>query len=332
MTEHKHPVIAAFRELDTLPALSESRSRALQALSGGSSPAAAMAVVEGDIGLLAAILRAANAADGNAIATVRQAFELLGLERVERITRQVPVADFFEPFKGCDLTPEALRRHSLATQRTAVRLATAVGAGDADELSVAALLHDIGKLPLCVVFGDYPDAFYGRSRTPAGRVRVERERIGTDHAALGGLLLRHWGLPDRTAAMVARHHDPPPGSEAALLQLADAIVHHSHDGAVEPKRVLQAAERARVDTAWLRTLLAGGPADDEPRLRERSPLSPREVVALRGLAEGKTYKQLGAELDLSPSTLRSQLHSSCRKLGVKDRAQAVIVAAERGWI
>ena len=332
MPERKHPVVAAFRELDRLPALSESRRRVLHALRKEKSPGSAIAAIEGDIGLLAAILRAANAADGNAVATVQQAFKLLGAEEIERIAGDLPAADFFEPYKGCDLTPDTLRRHSVATQRTAMRLATTVEAVNADELAVAALLHDVGKLPLCVALGDYPGAFYRGARTPRERLQVERERIGTDHAALGGLLLRHWGLPDRIAGIVARHHDPAPGSEAALLQLADAVVHHSQDGGVEPEEVLLAAERARIHTDWLRKLLSGGGEDGAPRTRERSPLTPREAVALRGLAEGKTYKQLGAELGVSPSTLRSQLHSACGKIGVKDRAQAVIVAAERGWI
>ncbi len=332
MAERKHPVVAAFGQLDHLPALSESRRRVLHALRDEHSPSGAIAAIEGDIGLLAAILRAANAADGNAVATVRQAFELLGREEIERIAGELPAADFFEPFKGCDLTPDALRRHAVATQRTAVRLAIAVEAVNPDELAVAALLHDVGKLPLCVAFADYPDAFYRGARTRHERVQVERDRIGTDHAALGGLLLRHWGLPDRIAAMVAHHHDPAPGSEAALLQLADAIVHHTQGGAVEPEEVLQSAERARIHTDWLRKLLASGADDTSGRGRDRSPLTPREAIALRGLAEGKTYKQMAAELSVSPSTLRSQLHSSCKKLGVKDRAQAVIVAAERGWI
>src|SRR3712207_3772956 len=102
MSERKHPVVAAFRQLDRLPALSESRRRVLHALRREESPGGAIAAIEGDIGLLAAILRAANAADGNAIATVRQAFDLLGPKEIERIAGEVPAADFVEPYTGCD--------------------------------------------------------------------------------------------------------------------------------------------------------------------------------------------------------------------------------------
>jgi DNA-binding NarL/FixJ family response regulator len=74
----------------------------------------------------------------------------------------------------------------------------------------------------------------------------------------------------------------------------------------------------------------GGPTAGEPA--EPSPFTPRELDALRGLAGGGTYKDIAEELGLSTSTLRSHLHNVYGKLGVADRAQAVLMAAERGWL
>ncbi|TMK74969.1 MAG: helix-turn-helix transcriptional regulator, partial [Actinobacteria bacterium] len=62
------------------------------------------------------------------------------------------------------------------------------------------------------------------------------------------------------------------------------------------------------------------------------PLSVREVDALRGLSEGKVYKQIARELSLSVSTIRTHLHNVYRKIGAVDRAQAVLMARDRGWI
>jgi DNA-binding NarL/FixJ family response regulator len=56
----------------------------------------------------------------------------------------------------------------------------------------------------------------------------------------------------------------------------------------------------------------------------------REVVKL--LADGKTYKQVATAMRLSQSTVRNHLHNVYGKLGVVDRAQAVIVSRENGWI
>jgi DNA-binding NarL/FixJ family response regulator len=62
------------------------------------------------------------------------------------------------------------------------------------------------------------------------------------------------------------------------------------------------------------------------------PLSDRELDVLKRLAEGKVYKQIALELSLSTSTVRTHLHNIYGKLGAVDRAQAVLLATERGWL
>ena len=61
-------------------------------------------------------------------------------------------------------------------------------------------------------------------------------------------------------------------------------------------------------------------------------LLPLVYDVLRRLAEGKVYKQIAQELELSASTVRSHLHNVYGKLGAVDRAQAVLMATEQGWI
>ena len=73
--------------------------------------------------------------------------------------------------------------------------------------------------------------------------------------------------------------------------------------------------------------------DDCPRdARTPCPLSSRELEVLLGLADGKVYKEIAVDLSLSASTVRSHLHNVYVKLGVVDRAQAVLLASSRGWI
>ena len=50
------------------------------------------------------------------------------------------------------------------------------------------------------------------------------------------------------------------------------------------------------------------------------------------LSEGLTYKQIAARLGNSPSTVRTHLNNVYQKLGVVDRAQAVLLAKQRGWL
>jgi two-component system OmpR family response regulator len=63
-----------------------------------------------------------------------------------------------------------------------------------------------------------------------------------------------------------------------------------------------------------------------------NPLTDRELEVLRLLSGGKTYKQVARALELSQSTVRNHLHNVYHKLNVVDRAQAVIVSRENGWI
>ncbi len=62
------------------------------------------------------------------------------------------------------------------------------------------------------------------------------------------------------------------------------------------------------------------------------PLSNRELDVLKKLAEGKVYKQIAHELELSTSTVRTHLHNTYAKLGANDRAQAVLIATDQAWI
>ncbi len=113
------------------------------------------------------------------------------------------------------------------------------------------------------------------------------------------------------------------------------IVHHSHGDAIDPDRLTATAVRCGVPERKLKALLYEFPHAGVARQRrstEPCPLSPREVDALRGLAEGKVYKEIAGEMDLSPSTVRTHLHNVYRKIGAADRAQAVLVARDRGWI
>lgn len=68
-----------------------------------------------------------------------------------------------------------------------------------------------------------------------------------------------------------------------------------------------------------------------PRRASACPMTSR-VDVLRRLARGRVYKQIATDLGMSTSTVRTHLHNVYRKLDVLDRAQAVLVATERGWL
>ncbi|MFM2197781.1 MAG: hypothetical protein RLZZ505_1213 [Verrucomicrobiota bacterium] len=61
-------------------------------------------------------------------------------------------------------------------------------------------------------------------------------------------------------------------------------------------------------------------------------LSNREVDVLRLVAKGKANKEIAVELALSTDTVKTHLTHLMRKLGAADRAHAVTLAIEQGFL
>ena len=105
--------------------------------------------------------------------------------------------------------------------------------------------------------------------------------------------------------------------------------------AIKPSELLSVSRTVGVTPEQLRTVLYDLPLNGSggrPRSIDPCPMSARELEVVRRLAKGMVYKQIAVELGLSTSTIRTHLHNIYGKLGARDRAQAVLIATERGWI
>ena len=335
---HGRRLTAAFEALEAFPALAESRNRVLRVVREERVSAGdVVAAVESDVALATTVLRMANGMASRKrgkIASVPEAVELLTPEGVEQLAARAEVFDFFERTPGWDIAPERFRLHAVATQAAADRLAREIDYPQRDELLVSALLHDIGKLVLVHAYPSYPAQIHGQARTPEERVHRERRELGVDHALVGGVLARRWGLPNSLASAIERHHSDDATGQAAMVRIADMLAHYGHSQGVDPKELLKAARTLGLSQETLRSLMYELPyaSGGAKRNVEPCPLSGRELDVLKKLAEGKVYKQIAQELELSTSTVRTHLHNTYAKLGAQDRAQAVLISTDRGWI
>jgi putative nucleotidyltransferase with HDIG domain len=326
---------AAFDEAERQPALNEGRDQALEQVSRGAPPHEVAAVVEADVGLTCAIVRAAGQIQGGGrIRSVSDGVERLGPGAVEAILRSSPSYDLFNGDGRLALAPDRFRLHSLSVQRAADRIAEMSGIGDRDELALASILHDIGRPVLARLHPGYAERFDRRGATPDDRINAERRELGIDHALVGGVLTRRWGVHARVAEAIERHHTRSAEGMAGVIRLSDMIAAHIEDCPVATDDLVDAAEACGLDEPAVRMVLYELPQGKGSRRRATGPcpLSSRELDVLRRLAEGKVYKQIAAELELSASTVRSHLHNVYGKLGALDRAQAVLMATEQGWI
>src|SRR5216684_3051711 len=257
------------------------------------STAEVVAAVESDVALAIAVLRVANQVQGKSkgkVDSVVKSVEVLSAQAVKALASRARTFDFFERTGVWDVAPEHFRLHALATQRAADRLAT------------------------------------------EERIHRERRELGVDHALVGGVLARRWGLPKSIASTIERHHHEDGGDEAAFVRLADMLAHYAQGAPVSPTELLKVARQIGLGPAELRSVMYELPYPQTGRQRQIDPcpLSDREVEVLKRLASGKVYKQIASELSLSTSTVRTHLHNIYGKLGAVDRAQAVLVATQRG--
>lgn len=173
--------------------------------------------------------------------TVVAAVERLTPHGVQSVASRVRTFDFFERSNGWDTVPERFRLHALATQHAADRLATEVGYEHRDRLTVTSLLHDVGKLVLVHAYPGYVAQVQQDAQTPEKRIHQERRELGVNHALVGGVLARRWGLPASIATVIERHHSPDAGGEAAFVRLADMLAHYSKGAPVSPAEMLSCA-------------------------------------------------------------------------------------------
>ena len=284
--------------------LAESRNRVLRLFeSGEPSTADVVAAVEADVALAVTVLRLANRVDGKMRGRVESAVkgvEVLSPRTVHSIASKARTFDFFERTAVWQGVPERFRLHAVATQRAADRIARELGYESRDRLMVTSLLHDIGKLVLVHAYPGYPRQIHAEARTPEERILSERRELGVDHALVGGVLARRWGLPKSIASVIERHHAEDVDGETAVVRLADMLAHYTLGGSVSPSELLNVSRLVGIAPTELRTVMYDLPL---PSLR-RASASDRPVPDVR--ARGRGPAPSGSRDGLQADRLRAR--------------------------
>ena len=72
-------------------------------------------------------------------------------------------------------------------------------------------------------------------------------------------------------------------------------------------------------------------ATDTARMKPLERLTPRELLVLRSLVEGKSAEKIATELVVSLATVRTQIRAILVKLGVNSQLEAVAMARHADW-
>lgn len=188
-------------------------------------------IVSSDQVLSARILKLANSPSYGfyRVSSISNAMILLGVNVVKSLAISSSIFEIMEK------NSVGLWEHSLGAGVAANIIAHRLKLSDCEEISTAALLHDIGKVIVRINFGDdYRRLLALIQKQEMPMVDAERELLGTDHAEVGAWLAKSWFLPDKLIEPIACHHDVSSADhcriKASVVHFADVLVKASGFG------------------------------------------------------------------------------------------------------
>lgn len=162
------------------------------------------------------------------ITNVREAVVFLGLSHLRRMLMLTGTRPYFETRRpGYEARTGELWSHSLAVSVISSRLETFIPGAEPDDVFIASLLHDVGKLVLSeFVEEEYKGITEIMGKTGETFLEAERKTIGTDHAEIGARVLELWRFPENVVRAVHRHHMPMEENDLPLdniVRLSDML-------------------------------------------------------------------------------------------------------------
>jgi len=157
------------------------------------------------------------------ISSVSHATMLLGLNVIKGLLLGVSVFELMQK------TMNGLYEHSLACAVVSRTIAQKKGLKDPEEVSVAGLLHDIGKVVLMLEFQKEYEAAMKEAQTKRISIfEAEQNQFGATHAHVGSWLAEKWRFPRNLIEVMEFHHRPALAKnaplETAIVHLADILV------------------------------------------------------------------------------------------------------------
>ena len=182
--------------------------------------------VSKDPGLSAKVLRVANSplySKRRRSENLRQALVALGLNAATTLALSFSLVSTYKTGGGAGIDYTRYWRRAILGASAARIFGALKGVRSPEDVFLAALLQDIAVLGIDRVQADFYRTLPPQA-THAEMVAHERRLLGTDHAALGGWLLRRWKLPEPLCATVEASHDPTAAAADQAVGMAARCV------------------------------------------------------------------------------------------------------------
>mgnify|MGYP006290992863 FL=1 len=214
-------------DLPTLPVVLQRLRGAVNDPNSGAQDVAR--IIQDDPAMVARVLKVVNSAFYGTlepITSVQAAVARMGMRAIQNTALCTSVFTCFGDEAGHLFDREQFWRHSISTGIAArIIYERAAGRLDAryttDQLHIAGLLHDVGKIVAEQYLHEDFAAALALSRDAAlPLVEAETRVLGTDHAAIGAWLGTQWQLEPGLLAVIGHHHTPTTAqAEPALVAI-----------------------------------------------------------------------------------------------------------------
>lgn len=188
-------------------------------------------VISHDPALTSRLLRIVNSAFygfPEKIATVSHAIGIIGLDQLNDLVLSTVVVDQFRKIPGDAINMRVFWEHSIACAIAARIIASYKNELSPERFFVAGMLHDIGRLVICMKAPEEALEALNLSKSKDCLLHTaEQEVLGFDHAEVGSALLKAWNLPEIHVKTAAYHHKPTKAAnycvEASIIHIADIV-------------------------------------------------------------------------------------------------------------
>jgi HD-like signal output (HDOD) protein len=190
-------------------------------------------VISSDPALTSKVLRVVNSSFygfPNRITTITHAIVILGFNTIKSIVLSSTIFDVFRKSNvATDFDRGEFWKHSIGCGAAAKVIGRRIQYPMLEELFIAGLLHDVGK----IVLDQFLPERFGEALALARSKELllfdaEAQLLGVSHADVGAWLFEKWNLSKGLVETVRCHHNPPLAGEhqrfAEIIHVSDILV------------------------------------------------------------------------------------------------------------
>lgn len=237
-------IIKGIDKLPTLPLIVTKLTELVK--NPNTSAADIQNIIAKDQALSARVLKLVNSAFygfSERISSISHAIVILGFNTIKNVALTASVFEMFGKMdEGSEFDKEGFWVHSIAVAGVSKTIASHLRLTTGEDIFIAGLLHDIGKIILDqFAHDDYVKVIQAVNERNILIMDAEMDVLDISHSQVGIHLATQWKLPPALVQMVGLHHKPELASDLAkatfCVHFADILVRAMGIGSGGDKKI-----------------------------------------------------------------------------------------------